>query len=119
MYLNYIQITTIFSNLHFSSTRIIRISETTNVGKLLETFYVRSNPKSFRGISCRLIEYGGDSKSLKYPETFSLTSGVPAQTKGQSRCDLKLAKKLDYEARSMFVLQIIAEVSFRESTTCI
>ena len=103
----------------FSSSRIIRISETTNVGKILETFFVRSNPKSFRGISCRLIEYGGDSRILKSPETFSLTSGVPAQIKGQSRCDLKLAKKLDYEARSMFVLQIIAEVSNGDRTGCI
>ena len=119
MYLNCIQTTTILSNALFSSSRIIRISETTNVGKLLEKFYVRSNPKSFRGISCRLIEYGGNSRSLKSPETFSLTSGVPAQTKGQSRCDLKLAKKLDYEARSMFLLQIIAEVIFEESTTYI
>ena len=100
----------ILINIHCSSSRIIRIPETTKVGTLLETFYVRSNPQSFRGIACRLIEYGGDSAVLNSPETFSLTSGVPAQTKGQSRCDLKLSKKLDYEARSMFVLQIIAEV---------
>ena len=77
---------------------------------MLETFYIRSNPSSFRGIACRLIEYGGDSTALKSPKSFSLSSGVPARTKGQSRCDLKLAKKLDYEARSMFVLQIVAEV---------
>ena len=77
---------------------------------MLEAFYVRSNPTSFRGISCRLIEYGGDSIALPSPEVFSLSSGVPAEVKGQSRCDLKLAKKLDYEARSTFVLQIVAEV---------
>ena len=93
------------------SSRIIRIPETTKVGTTLETFYIRSNPKSFRGIACNLIEYGESSSVLKVPQSFSLSSAVPARTKGQSRCDLKLKEKLDYEARSMFVLQLIAEVS--------
>ena len=94
----------------FRSRRIIRIPENAEVGTTLETFYVRSNPKSFRGISCRLIEYDAESTVLKSPQSFSLTSGVPARVKGQSRCDLKLANKLDYEARSTFVLQVVAEV---------
>ena len=96
---------------HFSSSRIIRIPETTEIGTTLETFYIRSSPKSFRGIACNLIEYGESSAVLKAPKSFSLSSAVPAQTKGQSRCDLKLGEKLDYEARSMFVMQVIAEVS--------
>ena len=94
----------------FRSRRIIRIPENTEVDTTLETFYVRSNPKSFRGISCRLIEYDAESTVLKSPQSFSLTSGVPARVKGQSRCDLKLVNKLDYEARSTFVLQVVAEV---------
>ena len=95
---------------YFRSSRIIRIPETTEVGTRLETFYIRSNPKSFRGIACNLIEYGGSSAVLTEPQSFSLSSAVPARTKGQSRCDLKLREKLDYEARSMFVMQVIAEV---------
>ena len=95
---------------YVSARRIIRIPETTKAGTILETFHIRSNPSSYRGIFCRLIEYGGDSTALTSPESFSLSTGVPAQAKGQSRCDLKLAKELDYEARSMFILQIVAEV---------
>ena len=32
--------------------------------------------------------------------------------KDQSKCNLKLIKKLDYEARSAFIIQIVAEVRY-------
>ena len=45
-------------------------------------------------------------------EFFELDSGLPTAQKGESRCDLRLKKKLDYESRSSFVLQVVAEVRF-------
>ena len=36
--------------------------------------------------------------------------GLPTAISDQSRCDLKLKKRLDYETKSSFVLQILAEV---------
>ena len=41
---------------------------------------------------------------------FDLDPGVQTNVKEISRCELKLMKKLDYEARSAFIVQIIAEV---------
>ncbi len=42
--------------------------------------------------------------------TFSPTLGLPTALDGVSRCDLRLKTRLDYETRSSFVLQLIAEV---------
>ena len=62
------------------------------------------NPSLFRGISCRVLP-------LEAREFFRIGPGLPTAVKGQSRCDLRLVKQLDYEQRSAFVLQIVAEVS--------
>lgn len=72
---------------------------------LVNTFIIKENPNLFRGISCRLLP-----KSAR--EYFSLSNGLPMKSKGESRCDLKLIKELDYESRSSFVLQVVAEVNF-------
>ncbi len=85
---------------------MIQIPEYTKPNSLIESFLVKENEGMFRGISCKLISPGSDAASH-----FSLGSGLPTATKGESRCDLRLRKPLDYEARSSFVLQIIAEVS--------
>ena len=42
---------------------------------------------------------------------FDLNPGYKTNVKEISRCDMKLMKKLDYEARSAFIVQIVAEVS--------
>ena len=56
----------------------------------------------YRGVHCH----------LEPPEArtyFELHPGFKTNVREISRCDLKLKKKLDYEARSAFILQIIAE----------
>jgi len=40
-----------------------------------------------------------------------LTTGFQTNLKDLSRCELKLVKQLDFEAKSAFVLKIVAEVS--------
>ena len=42
---------------------------------------------------------------------FDLNPGYKTNVKEISRCDMKLMKKLDYEARSAFIVQIVAEVN--------
>ena len=41
---------------------------------------------------------------------FVLTTGIPTATKDETRCDLRVREKLDYESRASFVLQVVAEV---------
>ena len=91
--------------------RIVKVKETAKVGTLIDTFHVMSNPDAFRGIHCRLHEIGG-RRSKPF---FKLSSGFPAQRKGQTRCDLRLAHELDYEARSTFILQIVAENAWTDA----
>ncbi len=83
----------------------------------------------FRGVACRLLpvearEYFELSPGIflfernenymweveSYDFHFSV-SGLPTAIPDQSRCDLKLKKKLDYETKSSFVMQILAEVT--------
>ena len=82
--------------------RIIRVPETTQPQELIESFFIRENLQVYRGVHCH----------LEPPEArmyFELHPGFKTNVREISRCDLKLKKKLDYEARSAFILQIIAE----------
>eukprot|EP00094_Tigriopus_californicus_P003115 TCALIF_02997-PA protein Name:"Similar to Cad86C Cadherin-86C (Drosophila melanogaster)" AED:0.15 eAED:0.15 QI:164/0.72/0.58/1/1/1/12/0/720 len=88
--------------------RIVRIAETTKAGSLIESFIIMENPDVFRGISCQLLPVGAR-------EYFSISPGLPTAIKGESRCDLRLEKELDYESRSSFVLEIIAENAWTDT----
>ena len=88
--------------LHFRAPSIVRMSETTPENALIESFIIKENPKLFRGIRCQL-----QPKAAR--EFFTLSPGLPMKNKGTTRCDLRLKKPLDYESRSSFVLQILAE----------
>ena len=82
--------------------RIIRVPETTQPQELIESFFIRENLQVYRGVHCHLEP----PESRMY---FELHPGFKTNVREISRCDLKLKKKLDYEARSAFILQIIAE----------
>jgi hypothetical protein len=86
--------------------RLIQIPETTPADALIESFIIRENESVFRGINCQLLP-----SDAVVTEHFSLGSGLPTANKEESRCDLRLEKKLDFETRSSFVLQVVAEVS--------
>lgn len=86
----------------FRAPSIVRLSETTPENTLIESFIIKENPKLFRGIVCQLLPKAAH-------EFFTLSHGLPMKDKGRTRCDLRLKKKLDYESRSSFVLQILAE----------
>ena len=71
--------------------------------RIIESFLIRSNPRLYRGISCKL--YPKEAR-----EFFKLSNGFQTNVKDLSRCELKLVKPLDFEAKSAFVLKIVAEV---------
>ena len=91
--------------LHYRSRKIVTVMEDAAVGSLLETFLVASNPEAFRGIRCQLYELPATFETSE-PAAFSITTGVPSQLTGVSRCDLRLARPLDFEARSTYVIQV-------------
>ena len=82
----------------------MKVPEDTQPGTIVESFTIKENNQVYRGIHCHLE-----------PEVarlyFELHPGIKTNVKDQSQCNLKLIKKLDYEARSAFIIQIIAEVS--------
>ena len=84
--------------------RIIKVPESTQVGTLIKSFHIRENLQMYRGVHCHLEP----AEARLY---FDLHPGFKTNVKELSRCDLKLIQKLDYEARSAFIVQIIAEVS--------
>ena len=43
---------------------------------------------------------------------FVLTTGIPTAAKDETRCDLRVRERLDYETRASYVLQVVAEVSY-------
>lgn len=83
--------------------RILQVSEQTSPKSLLESFTILENPDLFRGIRCRLLPPSAE-------RFFELDPGLPTPIRGETRCDLRLKKGLDYESRSSFVLQVVAEV---------
>ena len=89
--------------LFFRAPRILKVPENTQPGTLIESFLVRENTQVYRGIHCHLEP----AIARNY---FDLHPGFKTNVKDQSKCNLKLIKKLDYEARSAFIIQIIAEV---------
>jgi hypothetical protein len=82
---------------------MVLVPENTPPSKIIESFLVRVNPGLYRGISCRL--YPKEAR-----EFFKLSSGFQTNLKDLSRCELKLVKPLDFEAKSAFVVKIVAEV---------
>ena len=66
----------------------------------------------FRGVHCHLEP----KEARKY---FDLESGTQTNVKDLTECDLRLAKKLDYEARSAFIIQVVAEVRPMPSGQCL
>eukprot|EP00095_Tigriopus_kingsejongensis_P012458 maker-scaffold696_size110080-snap-gene-0.13 protein:Tk12458 transcript:maker-scaffold696_size110080-snap-gene-0.13-mRNA-1 annotation:"cad86_drome ame: full" len=88
--------------------RIVRIPETSKADSLIETFIIMENMNVFRGISCQLLP-------VSAREYFKVSPGLPTAIRGESRCDLRLIKELDYEARSSFVLQILAENAWTDA----
>lgn len=82
--------------------RILKVPESTQPGTLIHSFDIRKNLQVFRGVHCHL-------EPAEIEAYFDLNPGYQTNVKEISRCDLKLAKKLDYEARSAFILQIVAE----------
>ena len=112
---------------HPSAPRIVRLPETTRPDALVASFIVKENENLFRyskysvalgsneasssllccrGVSCLLLP----SEDPAIRRHFILTTGIPTAIKGETRCDLRLRKKLDYESRASFVLQVLAEV---------
>jgi hypothetical protein len=93
-----------FFTLDFSAPRMVLVPEDSVPSTIIESFLIRVNPSLYRGISCRL--YPKEAR-----EFFKLSSGFQTNLKDLSRCELKLVKQLDFEAKSAFVLKIVAEVS--------
>jgi hypothetical protein len=83
---------------------MVLVPEDSVPSTIIESFLIRVNPSLYRGISCRL--YPKEAR-----EFFKLSSGFQTNLKDLSRCELKLVKQLDFEAKSAFVLKIVAEVS--------
>ena len=82
---------------------MVLVPEDSAPNKILESFLIRVNPTLYRGISCRL--YPKEAR-----EFFKLSNGFQTNLKDVSRCELKLVKPLDFEAKSAFVLKVVAEV---------
>ncbi len=89
----------------FRAPRILRVPETTQPGTLLETFIIKENLAMFRGVHCHL-------EPLEARLYFDLDPGSQTNVKDLTECQLRLAKKLDYESRSAFIIQIVAEVKY-------
>ena len=91
------------TKISFRAPRILKVPETTQPGTLIESFHIRENLQVYRGVHCH----------LEPPEArlyFDLHPGYKTNVKEISKCDMILMKKLDYEARSAFIVQIVAEV---------
>lgn len=82
--------------------RILKVPESTQPGQLIHSFHIRENLQVYRGVHCHL-------EPAEAEIYFDLDPGVKTNVKDISQCDLKLMKKLDYESRSAFILQIVAE----------
>ena len=59
-------------------------------------------------MNCQLLP--SDDSAVR--RNFVLTTGIPTAAKDETRCDLRVREKLDYEARASYVLQVVAEVSY-------
>ena len=88
----------------YRAPRLLKVPETTQPGTLIESFHIRENLQVYRGVHCHLEP----PEARKY---FDLDPGYNTNVKDISKCDMKLMKKLDYEARSAFIVQIVAEVN--------
>ena len=89
----------------YRAPRLLKVPETTQPGTLIESFHIRENLQVYRGVHCHLEP----PEARKY---FDLDPGYNTNVKDISKCDMKLMKKLDYEARSAFIIQIVAEVKY-------
>ena len=89
----------------YRAPRLLKVPETTQPGTLIESFHIRENLQVYRGVHCHLEP----PEARKY---FDLDPGYNTNVKDISKCDMKLMKKLDYEARSAFIVQIVAEVKY-------